>query len=51
MKPDSWPTGASEAKVRDCNCPTCNALIEQLEANRENQSKDGEHKPLNVYTE
>lgn len=49
--PPGWPRGASEARVRECNCPTCRELVEQLEQARDGVAVDGEHRTLAAYSE
>lgn len=47
--PEWWPDGCDESLVRDCNCQTCEAMIQELEEFRREKSQDGEHAPLDVF--
>jgi len=50
-KPEWWPAGVDESIVRDCNCQTCKAMIEDLEDYRKGISPDGQHKHLEAFTQ
>ena len=50
-KPEWWPAGVDESKVRECNCPNCKAMIDALEDYRNGISPDGEHKHLEAFGE
>lgn len=47
--PEWWPDGCDEQLVRECNCETCQEMIERLEQYKEEQSTDGEHAPLTAF--
>lgn len=50
-KPQWWPNGADETKVRDCNCDYCTELIEALEQHQNGVAVTGEDATLSRYAD